>query len=71
LITFVKDRPGHDRRYAIDTTKIASELDYRPDEDFDSGIRKMLSWYVDNEDWWRGVMDGSYREWIEKHHARR
>jgi dTDP-glucose 4,6-dehydratase len=71
LITFVKDRPGHDRRYAIDSTKIASELGYRPDEDFDSGIRKTLSWYLDNEDWWRGVMDGSYRNWIDKQYAQR
>ncbi len=71
LITFVKDRPGHDRRYAIDSTKIASELGYRPEEEFDSGIRKTLSWYLDNEDWWRGVMDGSYRNWIDKQYAQR
>lgn len=71
LITFVKDRPGHDRRYAIDTTKIASELGYRPEEAFDTGICKTLSWYIDNEGWLRGVMDGSYRNWIDKQYAQR
>ena len=69
LITFVKDRPGHDRRYAIDTTKIASELGYRPAEEFDTGILKTLCWYIDNEGWWRGVMDGSYRNWIDNQYA--
>jgi len=69
LITFVKDRPGHDRRYAIDTTKITNELGCHPKERFESGIRKTLRWYLDNDTWWRGVMDGSYREWIKKHYA--
>jgi dTDP-glucose 4,6-dehydratase len=64
LITFVKDRPGHDRRYAIDATKIERELGFCPQESFETGIRKTLSWYLGNEPWWRAVMDGSYREWI-------
>lgn len=71
LVTFVKDRPGHDRRYAIDTTKIANKLGYRPIEKFETGIRKTLCWYLDNESWWRAVMDGSYREWIKKQYAQR
>ena len=68
LITFVKDRPGHDRRYAIDATKITSELDYHPEETFETGIRKTIEWYLENEQWWRDVMDGSYREWVNKNY---
>lgn len=64
LITHVKDRPGHDRRYAIDASKITGELGYKPQETFETGIRKTIQWYLDNESWWRGVMDGSYREWV-------
>lgn len=71
LITFVKDRPGHDRRYAIDTTKIARELGYYPKEQFETGMGRTLRWYLNNEPWWRGVMDGSYREWIEKQYVQR
>ena len=65
LIAYVKDRPGHDRRYAIDATFSRQELGYEPVESFESGIRKTLAWYLDNEAWWRGVMDGSYRDWID------
>jgi dTDP-glucose 4,6-dehydratase len=65
LIAYVKDRPGHDRRYAIDATFSRQELGYDPLESFESGIRKTLAWYLDNEAWWRGVMDGSYRDWID------
>ncbi len=65
LITFVTDRPGHDRRYAIDPTKIESELGFVPDETFESGIRRTITWFLHNEAWWRSVMDGSYRQWIE------
>ena len=65
LITYVSDRPGHDRRYAINAAKAATELGYQPQETFDSGIRKTLAWYLDHETWWRGVMDGSYRDWID------
>ncbi len=71
LISFVKDRPGHDRRYAMDIAKLAGELGYEPEEDFETGLYKTLQWYLDNESWWRGVMDGSYREWIEKQYAER
>jgi len=61
LITFVKDRPGHDERYAIDAEKINIELDWRPAENFASGIRKTVSWYLENDLWWQRVVDGSYR----------
>ncbi len=61
LITFVKDRPGHDLRYAIDASKIANELNWVPKETFDSGIRKTVEWYLDNLDWCRRVQDGSYQ----------
>jgi dTDP-glucose 4,6-dehydratase len=64
LITFVTDRPGHDRRYAIDAGKVERELGFTPAESFETGIRKTIAWYLGNESWWRGVMDGSYREWI-------
>lgn len=60
LITYVKDRPGHDMRYAIDAGKIDRELGWRPQETFESGIRKTVSWYLNNEVWWRRVQDGSY-----------
>lgn len=66
LITYVKDRPGHDRRYAIDASKTSRELGYKPVESFETGIRKAVQWYLDNDSWWRAVMDGSYREWVEK-----
>lgn len=61
LITFVKDRPGHDLRYAIDATKIKNDLGWTPEEDFDSGIRKTVEWYLNNLDWCRRVQDGSYQ----------
>ena len=61
LITFVKDRPGHDERYAIDASKINADLDWAPVEDFDSGIRKTVLWYLENREWWQRVIDGSYR----------
>lgn len=61
LITFVKDRPGHDRRYAIDAGKIAKELYWQPKETFETGIRKTIEWYLDNLDWCRRVQDGSYQ----------
>jgi dTDP-glucose 4,6-dehydratase len=64
LITFVKDRPGHDRRYAIDASKIARELGWRPAETFDSGIRKTVAWYLANGEWVSHVQSGEYRQWI-------
>ncbi|ALM72154.1 TPA: dTDP-glucose 4,6-dehydratase [Vibrio vulnificus] len=60
LITYVKDRPGHDVRYAIDATKIAQELNWTPEETFESGIRKTVEWYLNNQQWWQRVLDGSY-----------
>lgn len=61
LISFVKDRPGHDARYAIDASKVAKELGWRPRYDFDSGLRHTVQWYLDNTDWWQRVRSGSYR----------
>ncbi|HRB98361.1 MAG TPA: dTDP-glucose 4,6-dehydratase, partial [Nitrosomonas sp.] len=65
----VTDRLGHDRRYAIDASKIMSELSYKPAETFETGIRKTIQWYLDNEVWWRGILDGSYKEWIDKNYS--
>jgi len=61
LVNFVEDRPGHDLRYAIDASKIADELDWQPQESFESGLRKTVEWYLNNTDWWQHVLDGSYR----------
>jgi dTDP-glucose 4,6-dehydratase len=61
LITYVKDRPGHDVRYAIDASKIQRDLGWIPEETFESGIKKTVEWYLNNEDWWRRVQDGSYQ----------
>jgi dTDP-glucose 4,6-dehydratase len=61
LITFVDDRPGHDLRYAIDASKIESELGWTPDESFETGLAKTVRWYLDNEKWWKSVLDGSYQ----------
>jgi dTDP-glucose 4,6-dehydratase len=69
LITFVKDRPGHDRRYAMDATKIEHELGWRPKETFETGIRKTVHWYLNNPEWVRDVISGSYRQWIETHYS--
>jgi dTDP-glucose 4,6-dehydratase len=60
----VEDRPGHDRRYAIDARKIERELGWRPLETFESGIRKTIEWYLANDNWVRGVNSGSYRQWM-------
>ncbi len=64
LITHVKDRPGHDRRYAIDPSQIASRLGFEPRETLRTGLARTVDWYLENESWWRAVMDGSYRQWI-------
>ena len=69
LITFVKDRPGHDRRYAIDASLAARELGYAPQQSFESGFSLTLRWMLENESWWRAVMDGSYLDWISTHYA--
>jgi len=67
-ITFVTDRPGHDRRYAIDARKIESELGWKPAETFETGIRKTVRWYLDNQDWVSHVQSGDYRNWVEKNY---
>ena len=69
LITFVKDRPGHDRRYAIDAAKIARELGWRPRESFESGLGKTVQWYLDNPAWTENVTSGAYRNWVEKQYG--
>jgi len=69
LITFVKDRPGHDRRYAMDARKIERELGWKPRETFESGIRKTLRWYLENDAWVKEVTAGSYRHWIATHYS--
>jgi dTDP-glucose 4,6-dehydratase len=69
LIRFVKDRPGHDRRYAIDAGKIERTLGFRPSLSLQEGLRRTLLWYLDNVPWWQGVMDGSYQRWVELQYA--
>ena len=66
LITFVKDRPGHDLRYAIDATKIQNELGWTPTETFETGIRKTVEWYLNNQDWVAHIQSGEYQSWLEK-----
>lgn len=61
LITYVKDRPGHDVRYAIDASKIERELGWKPQETFETGLKKTVQWYLDNQAWWQAILDGSYR----------
>jgi dTDP-glucose 4,6-dehydratase len=70
-ITTVTDRPGHDRRYAIDAGKIERELGWRPAETFETGIRKTVQWYLENQSWVANVQSGAYREWVEKNYAGR
>lgn len=70
LKTFVTDRPGHDRRYAIDETKARAELGYAPARTFDQGFAETLHWYLANEGWWRAVIDGSYRDWVATNYTR-
>ncbi|WP_151635774.1 dTDP-glucose 4,6-dehydratase [Noviherbaspirillum aerium] len=70
-IGFVQDRPGHDRRYAIDAGKIGRELCWRPVESFDTGIRKTVQWYLDHQDWVRDIQSGAYLQWVEKNYADR
>jgi dTDP-glucose 4,6-dehydratase len=69
LITYVKDRPGHDRRYAIDARKIERELGWRPAETFETGIRKTVRWYLDNQPWVNNVLSGGYRDWVSKQYG--
>jgi len=71
LITYVKDRPGHDRRYAIDARKLERELGWKPAETFDTGIRKTVRWYLDNADWVANVQSGAYRDWVAANYDER
>ena len=71
LVTYVKDRPGHDRRYAIDARKIERELGWRPAETFATGIRKTVQWYLEHADWVAEVQSGSYRDWVATNYERR
>jgi dTDP-glucose 4,6-dehydratase len=68
-ITYVKDRPGHDRRYAIDARKIERDLGWKPQETFETGIRKTVQWYLSNQAWVEGVTSGAYRQWVGKQYA--
>lgn len=69
LITFVKDRPGHDRRYAIDSTKLQTQLGWKPQECFETGIRKTVQWYLSHQTWVKNVQSGAYREWTAKQYG--
>ncbi|MCS6987961.1 MAG: dTDP-glucose 4,6-dehydratase [Chloroherpetonaceae bacterium] len=71
LITFVKDRPGHDRRYAIDASKIERELGWKPQETFETGIEKTIRWYLDNRKWWERIINGEYQRYYELQYERR
>jgi dTDP-glucose 4,6-dehydratase len=71
LITFVTDRPGHDRRYVMDASKIQRELGWKPKETFETGLRKTVRWYLDNPGWLEDVRSGAYRSWIDENYARR
>ena len=70
-VTFVTDRPGHDRRYAIDARKLERELGWKPAETFETGLRKTVEWYLSNGEWVRDVMSGEYRKWVEVNYAQR
>jgi len=70
LISFVKDRPGHDRRYAINSGKISRELGWRPQESFESGLARTVRWYLEHPDWVASVHSGEYRQWLELHYGR-
>jgi dTDP-glucose 4,6-dehydratase len=70
-ITYVTDRPGHDRRYAIDAGKLERELGWKPAETFETGIRKTVQWYLDNQAWVGNVLSGDYQSWLDKNYAGR
>jgi len=71
LVSFVEDRPGHDRRYAMDASKIARELGWRPAEVFESGLRKTVCWYLEHPEWVEGVRSGAYLKWIQQNYQER
>jgi dTDP-glucose 4,6-dehydratase len=68
-ITFVKDRPGHDKRYAIDASKLERELNWSAQETFETGLRKTVLWYLENEAWMGHVVSGEYQHWIQKQYS--
>jgi len=70
-ISFVKDRPGHDRRYAIDCSKITRELGWKRSVNFEEGLDKTVAWYLGNKQWVESVLSGEYRSWVEKNYAKR
>jgi dTDP-glucose 4,6-dehydratase len=70
LITFVKDRPGHDRRYAIDCTKLREALGWIPEESFETGMQKTVSWYLNNRDWVERVNSGDYKAWMAEQYGK-
>jgi len=69
LIQFVPDRPGHDRRYAINSGKLTSELGYRPVHKFESGLRETVEWYLNNRSWWQSIMSGEYKDWVKQQYG--
>jgi dTDP-glucose 4,6-dehydratase len=71
LITYVKDRPGHDRRYAIDSTKLQTELGWKPLDTFESGMAKTVQWYLNHRDWWERILSGEYQKYYEEQYANR
>jgi dTDP-glucose 4,6-dehydratase len=71
LITYVADRPGHDLRYAIDSSKISAELAWRPETDFDTGMSDTINWYLNNRTWWQEILAGDYRDYYERMYGER
>ncbi|MTP74094.1 dTDP-glucose 4,6-dehydratase, partial [Turicibacter sanguinis] len=71
LITYVTDRPGHDLRYAIDPTKLETELGWKPTYNFDTGIAQTIQWYLDNKQWWENIISGEYQNYFEKQYGDR
>ena len=71
LIEYVKDRPGHDRRYAIDARKLEGELGWKPEESFETGLRRTVRWYLDNTAWVEGVTSGAYQQWVDTNYGDR
>ena len=69
-VSFVRDRPGHDRRYAIDASKLENELGWKAAENFESGIRKTVQWYLDNQEWVQSVTSGEYRKWMDSQYGK-
>jgi dTDP-glucose 4,6-dehydratase len=71
VITYVQDRSGHDLRYSIDSTKLQTELGWKPEETFETGIKKTIQWYLDNKKWMENVTSGEYQKWIDTYYNRR